>query len=353
MTSAYQYIRTNLLRFLRNILYPSLLESSDLVDVGSAAAISTYLAAILEILTEPELVGVTLRYLLASEPSRQYCPQESHPTFGPAESRSTLQSDPTLFSLKDMIFHNLRSKLADTQKATFRLLDVLIRQHCPYLMNSLIRIVPVSRVRHTSIGHHEKEMKTLASLIDMKEADILSSEVYKEYLDEAMTIFASQDKTLNNLLLLQADRVETTICVSDMMTTGAPNHTIHPSDPLLRELMRNFSTFFSNDVESNLVLTKLVSDLVACRQRSLEGWLLFSRTDSWIGTQGEIAPDHSMRDRFMAELESEMIPNLEETTLSDDDEDDDQSVDYGLESAPSALRNRILPSWSRFPSTLR
>ncbi|KAI5298195.1 hypothetical protein KEM56_004250 [Ascosphaera pollenicola] len=51
--------------FLQQLLYPSLLESSD-VDGGSTSAVLTYLARMLESLDQPDLVHRILHFLLAS-----------------------------------------------------------------------------------------------------------------------------------------------------------------------------------------------------------------------------------------------------------------------------------------------
>lgn len=337
--------------FLRNILYPSLIESSD-VDGGSAVAVSIYLASSLEIMVEPDLVDHTLGYLFAAESKGVEASQAGKRAKPLLEKIASTVLDPVLFTLKDMIFHNLQSCSMDTKMATLRLLDSLIRNHIQSVDHILLKATFESENRNPSIGHHNKEMQTLASLLGDTAHESSSSQDYQNYLQDAVAYCKISVPQLEVVLHRdENDVAPSTVLNTSNSSAKLPRDAVAPDDPLLNEIINMLSNFLVNNVELNLMLSKVVVDLAAAQTIALEGWLLFHRTDSWIGSPGEIAPDYSVRLQQHAEHYSGMIPELVETKLSDDD-DDDHSLDFGRECASQAVRNSTLPTWSNFPRFL-
>lgn len=345
-----QDLRRNLLEsyrvlFLQCILYPSLLESSDF-DGGSAVAVSTYLASTLDIITEPDLVEITLQYLFASEDKAIGLSRASKRATLLVSKQAGKNLDPGLFSLKDMILLNLRSRSLDTKTTTLKLFGSLIRNHLPSILHILLKVSPAT-TRNPSIGHHQKEMQLLASLIGHSTTSLNIGDQYQNYLYDAATNIKGQDIEIENLLY-----TDTSGSIEERHPGPITRYALRSEDPLLRQLTQSFSSFFTNKVEFNLHLTKIVVDLAYSYLISLDGWLLFSSFDSWIEIPGEIAPDYSTRDRSQAEFEDNMISVLEAMTLSSDEKSDDVSIDFGTESSARAVRNRTLPTWSRFPPLL-
>jgi hypothetical protein len=121
-----------------------------------------------------------------------------------------------------------------------------------------------------------------------------------------------------------------------------PFHAIRPDDPLLRDLLRLFSNFFTNCVELNLWLTRVVVDLCSCRFRSAEGWLLFKPEDGYLDDEtfiNTLVPENHSQSNLLNEF-SEM-----ETELASDSDDD--SDDYVP--PPSTNNARKKPTFTRFP----
>lgn len=327
-----------------------MIESSD--SDGGSVAVSTYLALILDVISDPDMVNVSLGYLFASETGTDDVSIASRRATFMAGERLNASLDPILFSLKDMIFDNLQSDSSGTRVATLRLVESLLRKHWPYVMDILIRAGPPPTTRNPTIGHHRKEMQTLASLLD-RECDVTSTSAYENYLLDAQATIEAQSQSLDQLFLIDASSVSISTESEGRRNKLGPygkRHTINSEDRLIKEILHSLSSFFTNEVELNLILTKIVVDLASCPERSLEGWLLFSRADAWIGLPGSIAPDYSVNERDQVDAENHVDYGSEIAESSD--VADDESIDFGTESTPQAARSKVLPSWSRFPPFL-
>lgn len=324
--------------FLKNILYPSLIESSD-VDGGSAVAVSVYLASTLEIMRDADLARITLDYLFASE--KQVGPPSRASKRATLISGDTVSSTltPEFYSLKDMISSNLNSESDDTRLATLRLLDSLIRNHAAFVFHFLFKGSPDNASRTPTIGHHRKEMVTLASLIEDAERESPSSQRYEFYLQDALVGLTSSMTEANAITFasLHSETGE-----SPVKSSIEPSFVVKSDDPLLHEILNMFSSFFANEVDYNLALTKVLLDMASAKIIGLAGWLL---------PHEAIGPDPSTSRSTRAISEDEMIPVLPETMLNDD-YDDNKSLDFVTDTTAKAAESRARPAGSSCPPVL-
>lgn len=340
-------IRTSLLDtfkalFLRQLLYPSLLESSE----GDSVAILTYLRIILEVLENEDLAHLVLSYLMgetkepASKSPKKHRLRRTSTlnllrTLPPDDAMSTT---PQTFSAADLIMANLRARREERVIATLRLTSTLLKRYCGYTLNTLIRTSPHAGEQIT-IGHHEKEMELFLGLISPSGLAEHGSQSYEAYVRDARINLESHPCSQETLYTL----------ISKSSTKKAPivpAHSIRADDPLMRDLLRLFSSFFTNCVELNLWLTRVVVDLCSCHLRSAEGWLLFKVEDGFLQDDAFIntlVPENHSR------FDTDMLESLR--SLADDDEEsDDESVDWGIDQGTSAELARKRPTFTRFPA---
>ncbi|KAL1305877.1 hypothetical protein AAFC00_004027 [Neodothiora populina] len=257
--------------FLQQLLYPSLLQSSD-TDGGSSVAVLTYLANTLEALDHPDLVRMILQYLLAIQAPKP----STHPsTDAAARRQSSLQLldniasdeekvDPNLFSLVDLILNGIRSRNPQTTVSALKLSSVLLNRHTDYALTTLVKTEPVSvtteRRTAGALAHESEALMNIAVILG-----------YKESLDDAYTT-ALQDV----ISPLEVQAVRRSQEKNNAQTE--PQHTPIPmriliNDPFLSAISDLFSSFFTNNVDVNLSLTEAVVQLALRSQISLDGWL--------------------------------------------------------------------------------
>jgi len=328
--------------FLKQLLYPSLLESSE----GDSVAILTYLRVILEVLEHEDLAHLMLSYLmgdtkdtLASPLKRRVRRSSAMNLLRALPPDDSLATTPQLFSAADLILSNLKARREERIIATLRLASTLLKRHCGYTLNNLLRTTEHHKDQVT-IGHHEKEMELFLGLISPAGLAEQGSQSYDSYVRDAyinLETHPCSHDVLQNL-------------VSSPKLTKAPSvpfHAIRQDDPFLKDVLRLFSSFFTNCVELNLWLTRVVVDLCSCRFRSPEGWLLFKPEDGYLDEEdfiNTLVPENHSReaDNLLAEF-SEMTTDLQS------DDSDDESIDFGIDTAATAKRVKRKPTFTRFP----
>jgi len=267
--------------------YPSLLESSDL-DGGSSVAVLTYVRVVLDTLEHPDIIHLILSYLMALPDETKAASAPSSPSL--AKRRKSLdllnkatemddKPSPDLFNLVDLVLTSLKSKSQQTVSATLKLISTILRKHHPYSISTLLKVVPVpGDTRLRTVGAHKKEMELFFSLVGDISEDGDVSESYGEHLKDVLGLLESHPCSKEVLALKNSaftrgaeDAPEPqNRKIRDMYT-----HTIHPNDPLLRNVVDLLESFFSNTVETNLTLTAVIVDLATCSFMRPEGWLLF------------------------------------------------------------------------------
>ncbi|PHH84052.1 hypothetical protein CDD83_2582 [Cordyceps sp. RAO-2017] len=277
--------------FLQQLLYPSLLESSD-IDGGSSVAVLTYLRRILESLDHPDMIDLILHYLLALPEAPALKKSATVSSVSDARKRKSIDlatmmaemseetATPLLFNLVDLILACLRSRNQQTIQVTLQLVSAILKRHHRYAVITLLKteILP-SHTADRTVGAHEQEVAYLVSLAGSIGGQGDFDEVYGNILRDTMTRLESHPCSLR----LIAPRVSTNnqkLPAVPASLPGAPRdvgeHSLRADDPLLNSILDLLETFFVNPVEMNLSVTETVVDLAICGYMSIEGWLVRS-----------------------------------------------------------------------------
>jgi hypothetical protein len=271
--------------FLEQLLYPSLLESSD-IDGGSSVAVLTYLRRILESLDHPDMINLILHYLLALPDTTPTLDNGARTLVSDARKRKSMdlatmmaqKSDttatPLLFNLVDLILACLRSRNQQTINVTLQLVSAIVKRHHRYAVLTLLRteILPSKTVSRT-IGAHEQEIDYLMHLAGSLGGLASFDEIYQGVLRDTMTRIESHPCSLK----LTAPSFSNTAVTDEPPIPGAPravrDHSLRPDDPLLNAILDLLTTFFMNPVETNLSVSETLIDLAICGYMGVEGWL--------------------------------------------------------------------------------
>ncbi|TVY80452.1 UPF0518 protein [Lachnellula suecica] len=274
--------------FLQQLLYPSLLESSD-VDGGSSVAVLTYLRRILESLDHPDMIHLILHYLLAL-PDTTTTPSGTRASISAARKRKSMDlatmmathiepaSTPALFNLVDLIQASLKSESQQTISVTLQLVSVILRRHHRYAVTTLLWTSQIlAEGPQRTIGAHEKEMDFLLSLAGGVGGEDNFDEAYENHVKDSMSALESHPCSIT-LIAPKSAGGTSKFPGSQATIPGAPrdirSHTLRPEDPMLKTLLGVLASFFTNSVETNLSLTGAVVDLATCGFMRIEGWLL-------------------------------------------------------------------------------
>lgn len=276
--------------FLQQLLYPSLMESSD-ADGGSSVAVLTYLRCIVESIDNPELIHLTLQYLLAIPDIPEDERKPARPaTLARRRKSQTLVTNlthvqekpmPDLFTLVDLVITSLRSRNQQTVTATLRLVSVILRSQHQFAVSTIVKTQYSGNLPVRTIGAHYRYTALLFSMAeDIMFHDDLR-EAYDTHLEDARTLL--ENHCCSPLLL--ALPVSKTALRNENSTHFVKNgdalnsHSIRPDDPLLRALISLLESFLANDIATNLDLTQALATLVSCGNTRLEGWLLQEPAD--------------------------------------------------------------------------
>ncbi len=275
--------------FLQQLLYPSLLESSD-VDGGSSVAVLTYLRRILESVEHPDLIHLILHYLLAlPDASMQSSMLSIESLASKARKRKSInlatmashhESTPDLFNLVDLILSSLRSANTQTTTVTLQLLSVILRRHHRYAVTTLLRTSRnPSEGPAKTIGAHEAEISYLLTLASsLPDAPQINSDAFDttfaDHIADATSLIESH---ACNFALLAPSGVEMPVEKAATIPGAPPpvhKHLLRADDPVMRTLVILMEGFLTNSVETNLALTEAVVDLAICGCMDLSGWFL-------------------------------------------------------------------------------
>lgn len=258
--------------FVQQLLYPSLLESSD-VDGGSTAAVISHLYRLLQSLDHYQLVDRILGYLLAST----NMPQEPRDRNGRPKRMSVSRSksmdhlkalaevadapSPNLFNLLDLMVISLKSTHAETVNACLKLLSVIISKHHFHVLMDLFRLEP-----------------SLASQPSRPGMDQFNNSLMRLF-DYALAIFQSEemDNSYQAALVDEQILLEHHSCLAfdiGQNDREVGNLAIAGDCKLFEALMQLLQSFFANETATNLYLTETIISLAACEHMCLVGWLL-------------------------------------------------------------------------------
>ncbi|ETR99569.1 hypothetical protein M419DRAFT_10900 [Trichoderma reesei RUT C-30] len=274
--------------FLQQLLYPSLLESSD-IDGGSSVAVLTYLRRIIESLDHPDMINLILHYLLALPDAVISHSPPSETAISAARQRKSMDlatmmaekpdttATPLLFNLVDLILACLRSRNQQTIYVTLQLVSAIVKRHHRYAVLTLLRTdsFPSNNINRT-VGAHEQEIEYLMSLAESIGGRDDFDETYESILKDTMARLESHPCSLRLVAPRLSQHNHKLPTIPDSLP-GAPKdvreHTLRHDDLLLNSILDLMENFFMNPVETNLSVTDTIIDMAICGYMSIEGWL--------------------------------------------------------------------------------
>ncbi|RFU72027.1 armadillo-like helical [Trichoderma arundinaceum] len=274
--------------FLQQLLYPSLLESSD-IDGGSSVAVLTYLRRIIESLDHPDMINLILHYLLALPETVISHSPPSETAISAARQRKSMDlatmmaekpdttATPLLFNLVDLILACLRSRNQQTIYVTLQLVSAIIKRHHRYAVLTLLQtdMFPSNNINRT-VGAHEQEIEYLMALAETIGGRDDFNETYESILKDTMARLESHPCSLRLVAPRLSQHNHKLPTIPDSLP-GAPKdvreHTLRSDDLLLNAILDLMENFFMNPVETNLSVTDTIVDMAICGYMSIEGWL--------------------------------------------------------------------------------
>ena len=263
--------------FMQQVLYPSMLESSD-QDGGSSVATMTYIRLILESVTHPDLIHIFLRFLLAShtisaqssdtKPARPaaLARRRKSQNLLDAEAQNQDRLVPDLFSLGDLIVSSLRSSDSQTVSSTLKLTSALLQNQYQHTMSPLLLAQPVAEgLNKYPMDIHERHLHYLQDL-SVRIGRLDDFPELTEAIYEDMQNLIESHCTTNATLRLPSQ--------FEINRAIPPLHSLSDQSPFLCSLISLLQRYFANDVEINLLLTHTIVLLCCCGRCSLQGWLL-------------------------------------------------------------------------------
>ena len=293
--------------FLQQLLYPSLMESSD-ADGGSSVAVLTYLRCIIESINNHELTQLTLQYLLAiPDIPEDECKPARPAALARRRKSQTLITKlaqvqekpmPNLFTLVDLVLTSLQSRNQQTVTASLRLVSVILRCQHHFAVSTMVQTQNVKTLPMRAIYAHHGDMALLFSMAeDLLFHDDLR-EAYDTHLEDAKTLVETHGCSPSLLPLttsrMQPQREMPTQSLEHDNTLGP--RLIKSDDPLLQSLISLLENFLVNDLATNLSLTQAFSTLVSCGNMRLESWLLQEPADNDVFPEGSAIFDDGLNE---------------------------------------------------------
>ncbi|KAK3718561.1 hypothetical protein LTR37_005065 [Vermiconidia calcicola] len=267
--------------FLQQLLYPSLLQSSD-TDAGSSVAVLTYMTTMLESLEHPDLMHMMLAYLLAVDGGNSAKADAVDSPAKPPRSPTTLRRrqslmlltapkdpddavEPTLFNLVDLIMNNISSKNSQSVFAALKLTSTLLNRQRSLALGAVLKVQSAKRssVARTA-GALDLELEKFTELVTSLHEHYGLEDAYSGLVDDVRLAIEAQ--------IPFAPPTSQPDPQKDEM---AGRYRLSPNDHLLRELRTLLRTFFTNSVDVNLALTQTIISIAQCVELRLDSWLAF------------------------------------------------------------------------------
>jgi hypothetical protein len=267
--------------FLQQLLYPSILQSSD-TDAGSSVAVLTYVTTILAALDYPDLIHNILAYLLAIRDAptpadigvklkrRSSEPPRSPTAVKRRQSLMLLAAtkdpedavEPTLFNLVDLISNSLSSNNDSTVYAALSLASTIINRQKKYAFGTLLKPHDVSNDGTTrTAGAQDLEVEKYSEL---------ALSLHELGLDEAYSGLAEDVR-----LVIEAQVALGPSSSDQGVSPGLKlvnMYALRPEDAFMRLVSALLRTFFTNSVDVNLALTQVLISIAACIEIRLDIW---------------------------------------------------------------------------------
>lgn len=257
-----------------------MLESSD-VDGGSSVAVLTYLRAILDKLSNAELVHLILQYLLA-------LPEQTRPRSPTAvKRRSSLllltqaeneddRPNPALFNLVDLLQGSICSTNTQTVIAALKLATVVLGKNHAYAIDTLLQTTQSQTTEPARThGALEAEVEAYLALAEDIGGNHGLDEAYETHLQDALRLIESHVCSYN--LLSLSGLGGSSVPPMKLSTASAGpkevgSHSINLDDTFMNHMLSTLQNFLTNNVEVNLGLTETIITIISCPQLHLEGW---------------------------------------------------------------------------------
>jgi hypothetical protein len=289
--------------FLQQLLYPSLLQSSD-TDGGSSVAVLTYLQAALESLEYPDLVHMILTYLLAipnaksadlssstatmsllkppaqatlKPPSKASLNPISQATLTRRKSLMTLNPpketndgvEPILFNLFDLIVNSICSENSQTAFSALKLTSTIISRQRKYALGTLLKTQNVkSSDPSRSIGALEVELEHYSLLATSLHPQLGLESTYVGLCEDVRHNIEAQVATHATNATLERSFVDPQAYIGEYL--------LDSEDSLFKSMSSTLGTFFTNSVDVNLALTQAFISMALCIEIRLDGWAAIS-----------------------------------------------------------------------------
>lgn len=259
--------------FIRNVVYPSLMESSDFD--GSSAAVLNYLDVLIIVLRSGHiLTDVALDFLLPADLDE---PRDIGYDF--QLNVPVVNSD--RYSVKDLIMDCLEdTKSPATRVAALRLARSLMVCHGFRACGGLLQLPPRKTVTNVSTDDWLPRSPVVEAADELPAGSKV--ELHLREIDALSALLVSFGSTnsnadlqasLSNYLLdaEQALRRDSTFLVA--LEVGGGQIPLVQSDVFVQQLFAGLAWFFSQPVEVNLAASGVLSSMASSPIRSLEGWL--------------------------------------------------------------------------------
>jgi hypothetical protein len=267
--------------FLQQLLYPSILQSSD-TDAGSSVAVLTYVTTILAALDYPDLIHNILAYLLAIRDAptpadigvkaeRRSSERPRSPTAVKRRQSLMLLAatkdpedavEPTLFNLVDLISNSLSSENSSTVYAALSLASTIINRQKKYAFGTLLKSHDVSTHGITrTAGAQEMEVEKYSELA-VSLHDLGLNEAYSGLAEDVRLVIEAQ------VALMQSSSDHG--ASPDLKSVNM--YALHQEDAFMRLVSALLRTFFTNSVDVNLALTQVLISIAACIELRLDVW---------------------------------------------------------------------------------
>lgn len=265
--------------FLQQLLYPSLLQSSD-TDAGSSVAVLMYMTAVLESLEYEGLVSMILNYLFAieSKTSSEQLLQDSQtePPRSPnsARKRQSLMSltapkdpddavEPSLFSLVDLILNNAASQNPQAVLTALKLASSILTRQKTFAFGTLLKVQEVESGSERANGALDVEVERYTKIAQGLYDCAGLFDDYDDLADDLRVAVESQIAFTRPPL--REPNEDTTETVKSFMLSN--------NDLYLTALRNLLQTFFTNGVDVNLALSQAIISIALCTEIRLDSWL--------------------------------------------------------------------------------
>ncbi|KAH0830556.1 Retinoic acid induced 16-like protein-domain-containing protein [Lanmaoa asiatica] len=324
--------------FLENVLYPSILECSDLD--GSAVAVMSYIDIMIRTLENGQLSDLFVDFLMSEDSDDISKPR--HRLHGmlnlsgnlPPRSRSSSVADKAAnlhrrkssamvllemeapesrrqseyfttmarFTLKDLILSNLRLRNQATVTAALQLFQTMLTQRCHTCVDGLILVIPST----SATNYPEPAMvipfvppKTSGEDSDDEEFVYPGAEkrhflpTNARWAFTLLSYHASIHRTTTDAFSTGYDHylrdaltsIQSHSCFhisadENLESRSKQRHRLNVKDPILSLILDSLCKFFSNSPKMNISLTGVLAELALCPNRSIAGWLTCNASDA-------------------------------------------------------------------------